>query len=78
MPVLRQPQVRVGHDRIVLFSHEDRHITIVAPGGQDEPILLLVKIETNLRTYPFSREEVETLQSSLVNFLNTGYFDMEG
>lgn len=70
--------MKVGRNRLTLFNAGSRKFYLETTGTSADPVTLRVKIGPTIdEEYEFSAEEIEGIQSALLNFLNTGYFDVE-
>lgn len=68
-------KVHRTEDSLEILSDDGETIaTFTAMGGPDDPL----EVTTGAGTILLDRAEVERFQESLINFLNTGYFDQEG
>lgn len=67
--------ITVGEDKIAI-EWEGREITFAASGDWMDPIE--VKLTGSKTAIVLHRRDIEIFQLSLLNFLNTGYFDQEG
>lgn len=65
---------RTEDSLVIQTERSEKILTFTATGGPDDPLVLGVREGD----FSLSRAEVELFQSSLLNFLNTGYFDQEG
>lgn len=67
--------ITVGEDKIAI-EWESREITFAASGDSMDPIE--VRLTGSKTVIVLHRRDIEIFQLSLLNFLNTGYFDQEG
>ena len=67
------PTISITEDLIVITLGENE-LRFEPSGGPEDPLI----ISCGDVGYDLSRTLVDRLQRALLNFLNTGYFDLEG
>lgn len=73
MPNPTIPTLTITAESITLILG-DHELRFDPEGGPNDPVL----VSCGDGEHEFTRDQIDQLQSALVNFLNTGYFYVEG